>query len=67
MSKEAKIKGKVILQDGTEVPDYEKSCRLPITTHRPHKYAIIDMESGNVFIPDPSKHPLSDGNFPMGY
>jgi len=51
------VKGEVTLIDGEKVPDFVGQFKLPITTHRPHKWAMMDMEDGNVWILDPECPP----------
>jgi len=43
--------------DGRKVPDYMGEFHLPITTHRPHKYAVVDLEDGNIWVQDPAATP----------
>jgi hypothetical protein len=51
------VKGQVNLLDGTTIPEYTETYKLPISTHKPHKWAMIDMESGNIYVMDPNKSP----------
>lgn len=57
MGTEPKVKGQVILKDGTEVNSYEEQYGLPIQTHTPHKWAMIDMESGAIYVLSHKFHP----------
>ena len=53
-------KGMIKLLDGRLVPEFSEQYRLPISTHRPHKWAMIDMQTGQVFVLDPEKPPDSN-------
>jgi hypothetical protein len=50
-------KGFLTLMDGRMVPEFEKNYHLPIHTCRPHKWAMVDMEDGNIWVLDPDKPP----------
>ena len=48
MTAKPKKKGTCVLADGREVTDYVKQFSLPICTHRPRKYVVVDMETGQM-------------------
>lgn len=52
-----KPKGMIELLDGRLVPEFEKQYHLPISTHRPHKWAMVDMQTGQVFVLNPEGPP----------
>lgn len=39
------------LQDGAEVPEYDKAVTLKIVTKCPAKWKLIDMETGEEYVP----------------
>lgn len=39
-----------ILQDGTEVEEYEHNIILNVITKCPNKYKLVDMETGQEYI-----------------
>jgi len=51
------IKGHVTLLDNRVVPEFQAQYTLPIETHRPHKWAMVDMETGQVLVMDPDQPP----------
>lgn len=46
--------GTTLLASNIFVPIYAEEFKLPITTNCPHKYAMIDMQTGRVLILDPT-------------
>lgn len=40
------------LADGRLVPNYVENLPLPIQTHRPANYAVVDMRTGQVWVAD---------------
>jgi len=45
-------KGTSTLADGREVTDYVEQFPLPIRTHRPRKYVVVDMQTGQLWTAD---------------
>ena len=46
-------KNETQLMDGRLVPEFDEQFSLPIVTYRPHKWAMVDMQTGQVFLTDP--------------
>ena len=56
-NKMSKQKGQLSLLDGRIVPDFVEQYRLSILTHRPHKWAMVDLEDGNIWVLHPDQPP----------
>ncbi|MFA5419829.1 MAG: hypothetical protein WC341_15355 [Bacteroidales bacterium] len=50
-------KGELRLLDGRIVPEFVEQYRLPIATHRPHKWAMVDLEDGSIWVLRPDQPP----------
>lgn len=46
------LKGTMSLADGRTVPTFDELIRLPIETHRPSGYAVVDLHTGQIWLAD---------------
>lgn len=59
----SEIKRKTTLLSGREINEYVDTFRLPIQTHCPHKWAMIDLECGNMYVLNPNEDPANLESF----